>query len=38
MKKLKVLYMSNNIVKEWVEFQKLVRQRKSFELIIKIYS
>jgi len=25
MKKLKVLYMSNNAVKEWVEFQKLVR-------------
>lgn len=25
MKKLKVLYMSNNLVKEWVEFQKLVR-------------
>lgn len=24
MKKLKVLYMSNNVVKEWGEFQKLV--------------
>jgi hypothetical protein len=28
MKKLKVLYMSNNVVKEWVEFQKLVRKEK----------
>ena len=24
MKKLKVLYMSNNVVKDWIEFQKLV--------------
>lgn len=24
MKKLRVLYMSNNIVKDWAEFQKLV--------------
>lgn len=28
MKKLKVLYMSNNAVKEWVEFQKLVSREK----------
>jgi hypothetical protein len=28
MKKLKVLYMSNNLVKEWVEFQKLVSKKK----------
>jgi dynein light chain 1 len=27
MKKLKVLYMSNNLVKEWVEFQKLVSDK-----------
>lgn len=27
MKKLKVLYMSNNAVKEWVEFQKLVSRK-----------
>ncbi len=30
MKKLKVLYMSNNLVKEWVEFQKLVSQKELF--------
>ncbi len=30
MKKLKVLYMSNNLVKEWVEFQKLVSKNIIF--------
>ena len=30
MKKLKVLYMSNNAVKEMVEFQKLVRWNMIF--------
>jgi dynein light chain 1 len=31
MKKLKVLYMSNNLVKEWVEFQKLVSKNIIFQ-------
>jgi hypothetical protein len=35
MKKLKVLYMSNNLVKEWVEFQKLVSE-KYFGKTIKL--
>lgn len=30
MKKLKVLYMSNNAVKEWAEFQKLVSDQPFF--------
>jgi dynein light chain 1 len=30
MKRLKVLYMSNNLVKEWAEFQKLVRKKSIY--------
>ncbi|CAF5182148.1 unnamed protein product, partial [Rotaria magnacalcarata] len=33
MKKLKVLYMSNNLVKEWVEFQKLAELQTLHELV-----
>jgi hypothetical protein len=38
MKKLKVLYMSNNLVKEWVEFQKLVSPKKKQENAEKFQS
>ena len=40
MKKLRVLYMSNNLVKEWAEFQKLVRDiaLEDFLFLIRMHT
>ena len=38
MKKLKVLYMSNNVVKDWIEFQKLASRKASTSIAHDLFS
>ncbi len=36
LKKLKVLYMSNNSVKDWAEFMKIVTELFCYDLFLRI--